>query len=830
MTLEEKAAFLTGKGAWETADFPSFDLRSMFLADGPHGVRRQVTEADDMGKIPSIPATCFPTAATMANSWNEALIEEMGELLGEEAKAQRVNVLLGPGTNMKRNPRCGRNFEYFSEDPYLAGKMAAAIIRGIQKNGISACVKHFAANNQELRRMANDSVIDERALREIYLTAFEIAVKEGGTKALMSSYNSVNGTYANENEHLLRDILRGEWGYTGMVVSDWSASNDRVAAVKAGSDLEMPSCKYGAEEVVKAVRDGKLDLKYVDECVGRLLDLYESTKIDDNAPTDFDVYEHNRFAKKCAEESIVLLENNGILPLPKNEKIALIGDFAENPRYQGAGSSIVNPTVLSRYVDRLLGDPAKSAPKNKEYDPGIVGGGKKEIKVVETYVEELVGYDLNVVGYEPGFDRYGKKDPKKAEAAMKLAETAETVLLFLGLDEVSEAEGMDRAHIRLNENQLELFRALKAAGKKIVVILSCGAPVELAELREADALVYACLSGQACADAVMDVLVGRVNPSGKLAETFPERYEDCPTAGTFPGTKRTSEYRESLFIGYRYYEKAEVKPAYPFGYGLSYTTFEYSGLEVTEEGVKFTLKNTGDRAGAEISELYVGKKDSALIRPVKELKGFRKTFLEAGESAEVQIPFDDKTFRYFNDLTDGWEIEGGTYEIYVGASIDDVRLQGTLEKTGTSDVIPYDLAELPSYASGKVQNVSAEEFEKLLGRPIPTGKYLFYTKNRMVIDDNCTVDDLRYSKRWAGRFCSWLVRFLTAFSRFFCIRCFESTLEIGIKHQPVRGIAKFLGFSRRQKEGMLRIFNGQLFKGLGMILFKPRKNRLQAEK
>ena len=823
MTLEEKAAFLTGLDFWQTRAYEAYGIESMFLSDGPHGLRKQAAAADHLGLNASVPATCFPTAATMANSWNEALGEQMGEALGEETRAGRVNMLLGPGTNMKRNPRCGRNFEYFSEDPYLAGKMAASYIRGIQKNGTSACIKHFAANNQELRRMANDSVIDERTLREIYLTAFEIAVQEAKPKAIMTSYNRVNGTYANENTHLLRDILRGEWGFEGVVVSDWAGSNDRVAAVKAGSDLEMPACKYGIEDVIKAVNEGTLDIAYVDECIGRLLDLYESTKIAEDAPKTFDIQAHNRLARKCAEDSIVLLQNNGVLPLANNVKIALVGDFAENPRYQGAGSSIVNPTVLSRMVDKPMVGKVKNAPKNKKYEQGVGSVGETEIKVVESYVEDMGDYNLDVIGYEQGFNRYGKKKNGLLKKAVALAEKADVALLFLGLDEVSEAEGLDREHIRINENQIELYRALKATGKKIVVVLSCGSCVELGFLKDADALVYACLSGQACADAVMNVLVGKVNPSGKLAETFPEKYEDCPTVNYFPGEKLNSVYKEGPFIGYRYYEKAGVKPAFPFGFGLSYTTFTYSDLKVDETGVSFRLTNTGDRAGAEVAQLYIGKKDSALIRPVKELKGFKKVFLQAGESAEVKIPFDDKSFRYFNTETNRWEVEGGEYEISICASIEDIRLTMVMKKEGSCAPAPYDLALFPSYASGKIQNVSDAEFEKLLGRKVPSGEYPFYKKKRMVIDENCTVCDLRYSKRWVGRFFSWGVRFGIGFFRAFGNKTMANTLVMGVLHQPVRGLAKFTGMTRRKMEALLLMFNGHFFKGFGRFITKGKK-------
>ncbi|MBQ9481544.1 MAG: glycoside hydrolase family 3 C-terminal domain-containing protein, partial [Clostridia bacterium] len=796
MSLEEKASVLTGKDFWQTKDFRELGIPSLFLADGPHGVRKQAATADHLGLNESIPATCFPTAAAMANGWNTALGEKMGEALGEEAAAQDVGVLLGPGLNMKRNPRCGRNFEYFSEDPYLAGKMAAAYVRGIQKNGVSACVKHFAANNQEINRMAIDSVVDERTLREIYLTAFEIAVKEGGTRSVMTSYNRVNGVYANENEHLLKDLLRGEWGFDGVIVSDWAGSNDRVASVKAGSDLEMPSCLYGIDDVVSAVKSGALDEREVDECVERILELVAFTEKKDNGKGGyFDVKEHNRLARKCAEDSIVLLRNDGVLPLKPHAKIAVIGDFAENPRYQGAGSSIVNPTVVSRYLG-VLSDKMTDVPKNKKYRQGVGTVKSAEIPVVETYTEDFYDYDLEVVGYEKGFDRYGKKKPSLIKKAVKLAKSADIVLLFIGLDEVSEAEGLDRKNIKLNENQTDLYRALRTTGKKIVAVLSCGCAVEIGEFADASALVYACLSGQACADAVLNVLVGKVNPSGKLAESFPEKYEDVPTANYFPGKGKTVEYREGPYIGYRYYATASVPVKFPFGFGLSYTAFEYSDLTVTDTGVRFCVKNAGKYDGAEISQLYIGKKDGAIFRPEKELKGFDKTFIKAGESAFINIPFDDKTFRYFNVATGAWEIEGGEYEVYVCASSDDVRLKHKITVTGTTDVLPYAKGRLPSYEAGAIASVADEEFSALLGREIPPSGYEFYKKNRMIMDENCTVSDLRYSRRWVGRAFSFMVRAAISFCRVFGMKTNANTLVMGVLYLPVRGLAKFGSMTR----------------------------------
>ena len=781
MTVRQKAELLTGKNFWQTKDFPALGVPSVFLADGPHGLRRQTAKADHLGLNKSIPATCFPTSATMANSWNEALGERMGRALGEEAASLGVNVLLGPGTNIKRNPRCGRNFEYFSEDPYLAGKMTASYVRGIQANGTSACVKHFAGNNQEERRMANDSVIDERTLREIYLTAFEIAVKEGGTRCIMSSYNKVNGVYADENTHLIRDILRGEWGFDGVITSDWGGTNDKVASVRAGSDLEMPSCKYGTDDLVKAVEGGELDVRYLDESVERVLRLIESTSAGEKGKP-FDREAHHDLARECAEESIVLMKNDGTLPLDNKVKVAVIGDFARNPRYQGAGSSIVNPTRL------------------------------------ETLLTSLDG--VNTIGYERGFHRYGKSRQRLTERAIRLAKRADVTLLCLGLDEVTEAEGLDRENIKIPQNQIELFKLIRVFSKKLVVLLSCGSAVETGFLRSANAILYGCLSGQAGASATANVLTGRVNPSGKLAETFPVRYGDCPSAKYFPGKQMTAEYREGPFVGYRYYDTAGVPVAYPFGHGLSYTRFEYSDLSASDGGVTFKIKNVGGRDGAEIAQLYVGKADSKIYRPVKELKGFKKVFVRSGESVTVTIDFDDKTFRYFDADTDKWEVEGGEYQLYIGASSADIRLKTTVRREGTLSNCPRSMPQLPSYFVGKVTDIGDEEFRALIGREIPKAGYDFYKKNRLTVHENSTVADLKYARGGTGRAFYRIIIFIIALMAKFGNKTTANTLTMGALHAPVRGLAKFGGMTRRQLEGLIVMFNGRFFKGLGMFMTK----------
>lgn len=792
LTLRQKADLLTGKGFWQTRDIEEAGIPSLFLSDGPHGLRKQAAKADHLGFNASIPATCFPTAAAMANSWDEALGEALGKALGEEAVAQGVNVILGPGACMKRNPRCGRNFEYFSEDPYLAGKMAAAYIRGIQKNGVAACVKHFACNSQEERRMVSDSVLDERTLREIYLTAFEIAVKEGKTYSIMSSYNKVNGTFADENEHLIRDILRGEWGFDGVVISDWAGCNNKVASTKAGSDLEMPSCKYGADDIVKAVESGALNIKFVDESVERIIALAKKTTAGKGEKT-FDTQAHHSLARKCAGESVVLLKNDGVLPLREGASVALIGDFAQIPRYQGAGSSVVNPTRL------------------------------------DSALTEIKNSGFKFAGYCKGFNRYGDSSKQLIKKALKLAERAEVVLLYLGLDEYSEVEGLDREHVKIPYNQTALFHALAATGKKIVVVLSCGSAVTTDWAQRANAIVYGGLSGQAGAGAALDVISGKINPSGKLAETFPTPYEPCASMHYFPGRQMTAEYREGIYIGYRYYDTAGVKVAYPFGYGLSYTTFEYSDLIIDESGATFTLTNAGERDGAEVAQLYIRKDSEDIFRPAKELKGFKKVFLKAGESKRVSIPFDDKTFRYFSVATDKWEIEGGEYGVLIASDSATIKLEGAISREGTTAIRPYAPEKLPSYFNGCAAVVSDEEFSTLLGRDIPKSGYDFYKKKRMVITENSTVADLRYSKRWVGRAFSGCVRFAIAFCKAFGLRTNANTLIMGVLHQPVRGLAKYGGMSRRKMEGLLEMFNGRFFKGLHMFLSKEKAAKKKTE-
>ena len=790
MTLEEKAAFLSGKGEWQTWDFERLGIPSMYCSDGPHGIRKQAGAGDHLGLNPSLPATCFPTAATMANSWDPALGEEIGRALGEEARVQDVHVVLGPGLNIKRSPLCGRNFEYFSEDLYLAGKMAAGYVRGIQSKGRYACPKHFAVNSQELRRMAMNAVVDERTLREIYLTGFEIAVKEGGAKALMTSYNQVNGTYSNENTHLLKDILREEWGYEGIVLTDWGGSNDHVKGVAAGSDLEMPTPGMdSARQIVKAVQENRIPEEAVDACVDRLLDaVLTLTGRQEEKPSEFDKEAHHALAKKAAAQSAVLLKNQeDILPLKPGTHVALIGDFAFEPRYQGAGSSMVNTIKLDK-MSELIG-----------------------------------GYDLTVVGMARGYKRDGEVDTVLEKEAVDLAQSVDVVLYCFGLDELSESEGVDRTHMRIPQNQITLLEAMARVNENIVGILSAGAVVEMPWHTSLKALLHGYLYGQAGAGAMLDIISGKVNPSGRLNETYPVRYEDTPAFKYFPSEERNSEYREALYVGYRYYDTAKVRVLYPFGFGLSYTEFQYRDLTVNPEGAEFTLTNTGNRDGAEVAQLYIGMKDGKVFRPAKELKGFQKVFLKAGESRRVHIPFDDKTFRYWNVRTDQWETEGGTYTIMIGASCLDIRLRTETEIEGTTDTYPYYTNRMPSYYSGLIGQVEDQEFQELLGYPIPSGKW----NGDLTVND--AICQMYYAKSPAARF---VYKKLTQMKKKSEDAGKPDLNILFIYNMPFRAIAKMTGgmVSMEMVEGIVTMVNGHLFRGLGHTIAGFFRNQRQNRK
>ena len=782
LNLEQKCALLSGDAVFTTRGYKNAGVPSITLSDGPHGLRKQAGAADHLGLNPSVPATCFPTAATVACSWDPALGEEIGAALGEEAAAQEVSVVLGPGLNMKRNPLCGRSFEYFSEDPYLAGKLAAGYIRGIQSKGVAACPKHFAVNSQETRRMASDSIVDERTLREIYLTGFEIAVKEGHPRSIMSSYNLVNGTYANENKHLLMEILRDEWGFDGAVITDWGGSNDHALGVKNGSTLEMPAPGGDSvRELLAAVESGKISESDIDARLSELLPLVFDTKAAlDAAPREFDAAAHHALARRAAAESLVLLKNEGsLLPLAAGSKVAVIGDFAKNPRYQGAGSSMVNSTQ----VDVLL--------------------------------DKLIDSELNVIGYQQGFDRHGKPDAALQKSACELATQADTVILCMGLDEIAESEGLDRSNLRLAQNQVDLLQAVAAVNPKIVVVLYSGSVVETPWLDNCQALLYAALGGQAGAGAVADALTGKVNPCGKLAETWPLAYADVPSAADFATRRKTVEYREGLYIGYRYFTTAEKAVRFPFGYGMSYTTFAYSDMAADEQGVSLTVTNTGSVAGTEIVQLYVAKKNSELFRPAKELKGFARVTLAPGEKQRVTIMLDDKAFRFWNVKANRWEIEGGEYELLVGASVEDIRLCEKISVHGTATVHPYEDVDLDCYYKGNVLSVSDADFEKLLGHPIPDGK----TK----IDRNLTLGELNHARSPLG----WLVWLVLTILLDVSYKRGKPDLNILFQYNmPLRALAKMTNgaISMGMVDGIVMELQGFWILGLVRVIYEAIKN------
>ena len=782
LSLEQKCALLSGGTVFTTRALPGKGIPAITLSDGPNGVRKQAGAADHLGLNPSVPATCFPTSATVANSWDPALGEAVGAAMGEEAAAQGVSVLLGPGLNIKRSPLCGRNFEYFSEDPYLSGKMAAAYVRGIQKNGIAACPKHFAVNSQELRRMASDSIVDERTLREIYLTGFEMVVKEAQPKTIMSAYNLINGTYANENAHLLMDILRRDWGFDGAVVTDWGGSNDHALGVKNGSTLEMPAPGGDAvRELMKAVQTGKITEADVDARLEELLELVFTTKAAvDAAPGKFDADAHHALARRAAAQSIVLLKNEtGLLPLAKGEKVAVIGDFAQTPRYQGAGSSAVNSIKVDSFLDCL----AESG--------------------------------LNSIGYAKGFDRQGKPDEALKAEAVLLAKNANVVLLCMGLDEIKESEGIDRADMKLAENQLELLAAVAAANPNVVVLLSAGSSLESGWVKDCKALVYGCLGGQAGAGALVEVLTGAQNPCGKLAETWARSYADTPARENFGGDGPTVEYREGLYVGYRYYDTAGVPTAFPFGYGLSYTSFAYSDLKADETGVTLTVTNTGSCAGAEVVQLYVAKPDAKVFRPVKELKGFTKVQLEAGESKTVTIALDDKAFRYWNVATDRWEVEGGSYQLLVGASSADIRLTAAVTVAGTGAPDPYAGKNLEHYRTAQVQNVPDAEFEALLGHAIP--------ENKVRIDRNMTLGEMGHGRSPIG----WLAAAVLGALLRRSIKKGKPDLNILFQYNmPLRALAKMTNgaISMGMVDGIVMELQGFWIIGLVRVIVEAVKN------
>lgn len=664
MTVEEKAEICSGASRWRTHSIERLEIPEIMMADGPHGLRKEPKEKESASMGESIKAICFPTASALACSWDRTLMSRMGEALGEESQSEDVNILLGPGVNIKRSPLCGRNFEYFSEDPLLASELAANYVKGVQSMGVGTSLKHFAANNQEHRRLTVDAQIDERTLREIYLSAFEKVVKEAQPWTVMCAYNQVNGTHASENKYLLTDVLKEEWGHEGFVVSDWGAVNYRDKGIEAGLELEMPSSHGdGKKAIVDAVENGSLSEESLDRAAERMLKIIFKAVESDRDDLNYNKDEHHQLAREIAAESMVLLKNkDSILPLTKDDKLGVVGSFAKKPRFQGGGSSNINPYQVDNAYAEL-----------------------------EKYTDQKLAY---AEGYSVESD---SNDSKLIKEAKELAEKVDKVLIFAGLPDRYESEGYDRDTLEMPPNQNHLIEELAEVNENIVVVLSNGSPVTMPWLKKAKGVLEAYLTGQAGGGAAADILFGHVNPSGKLAETFPQKLSDNPSYLFFPGEKDKVEYREGIFVGYRYYDSKEIEPLFPFGYGLSYTEFEYSDLQIEKNKItdqetlnlSLKVKNTGETYGKEIIQLYVSDPESTVIKPEKELKEFAKVELEPGQEKIVEFELAKRAFAYYNTEIDDWYVESGDYEILVGASSRDIRLKETVKVESTVE-LPYE--------------------------------------------------------------------------------------------------------------------------------------------
>ena len=793
MTLEEKASLCDGLSYWESQPIERLGIPAINLNDGPHGIRKKGDPGDtpkgEANLLKGVPAICFPTASATACSWDPDLMYRMGEALGEEALKEKVSVLLGPGTNIKRSPLCGRNFEYFSEDGLLAGEIAASFINGVQSKGIGTSLKHFAANNQETRRMTVNTVADERTLRETYLLPFEIAVKKAQPWTVMNSYNRLNGTYAAENKWLLTDVLRKDWGFKGIVVTDWGAENERVPGLVAGQELEMPtSSGEGTRLIVEAVKDGSLDEAVLDNAVDKLLDMILRAQAVRGEYT-YDSDAHHKLAREIASQCMVLMKNdNNLLPLKKDAKVALIGEMARTPRYQGAGSSLINPIKLDSAYETM-----------------------KEMGINATF---SAGYSLK------------KKCKNQAELlneAVQNAQNADVAVVFVGLTDEYETEGNDRKHIDIPPVHNTLVEEVLKANPNTVVVLSGGASVKMPWANKVPAILNMFLTGQAGGSAVCDVMFGDVNPSGKLSETYPVALEDNSSFNYFPGTSVSVEYREGVYVGYKYYDTANKEVAFPFGFGLSYTTFEYSDIKVSADKIKdtdtvtvsFKVKNTGAVDGAEVAQLYVNDVESTIYRPVKELRGFKKVFLKAGEEKEVEITLDKRAFAYYNVNIGDWHVESGDFKILVGASSRDIRLEATVfvESTVEAEVPDYKTTA-PSYYGADIMNVPASEFEAVYGKPLPPSQR---DKSQPLTILN-TLEDAEDGK-WGGRLVRLLRKLLGT----------ESMAGAIALQTPIKNFISmsFSIFSPAMAEGLLVILNeDKMAKGLGMI-FKGLPNALK---
>ncbi len=758
MTLKEKIALCSGANFWQTKAMEQHGIPSLFMCDGPHGLRKQENVGDMLGINESRPATCFPAAVTTGMSWDVALMERIGWAIGKEASACDVGLVLGPGANIKRDPKCGRNFEYISEDPYVTGKMAAGLIRGLQENGTAASLKHFACNQQETSRFNSDSILDERTLWEIYLTGFEIAVKEGKPGTVMCSYPKINGVHASDHKELLTDILRTEWGFEGMVVTDWGAMNDRIEGFRAGCDLNMPGgSDYMEAEVLEAVQSGKLPEEAVNTSARRVLELVFRQW---QAET-FREEEHHALAREAAEAGAVLLKNEGnLLPLKKEQKIALIGHMAKHPRYQGAGSSHINPfRVVSA---------AEAMPD---------------------------------CAYASGCDEQGNTTDSLLAEAVAAAKAAEIAVLFVGLPGKYESEGFDRDTLQMPAGHLRLIGEVSKVNPNTVVVLTCGAVVECPWADSVKAILYMGLPGQAGGEAIANLLYGKVNVSGKLTESWPYSYADCPTAGCY-GTK-DAQYREGVYVGYRYYDKAGISVRWPFGFGLSYTSFAYSDLRVDGDRVAVTVTNTGAVPGAEVVQLYIAPHTAGIHRPVKELKGFHKVFLQPGEAATVEFALDDRSFAVWQN---GWKVPAGSYDILVG------NLSAEIQKAGIS--VPAPAWQPGSWYEAPKGTPTQETWEAMLGRKyvetVPTKGQFTMDNSVMEMKDHSLIMKIMFkategvvAKGFGGK------------------KDYENPefrmMMAASAGGPLRGMQISGGIKGGLMRGLLHMANGHYFKGIKTI-------------
>lgn len=781
LTLEEKASLCSGLTYWLTKPIDRLGIPSVWMSDGPHGMRKEKQSAGTNIMQESETSTCFPTAVTTASSWNEELLEKVGETIADEAKALKVTTVLGPGINIKRSPLCGRNFEYMSEDPFLTGRLGAAFVHGVQKEKVGVSLKHFCANNQEFNRMCIDTIVDERAFREIYLSAFEHIVKTEQPTTIMSSYNKVDGEYVGENKRLVNDILREEWGFKGIIVSDWGAVNDRIKGIKAGMDLEMPGNNgMNDKHIVEAVKNGALDEKDLDKCVLRMIKFAFECKENEGKGYSIDFKAHHEVARKAAEESAVLLKNNdSLLPLERNESVAVIGALAKNLRYQGAGSSHINPPKTVSFVEAM-----------------------KKAGQSFTYAE---GYKLKGDGYSK----------KLIEEACKAAKGKKAVLVFVGLTDAFESEGFDRKHISMPKSHGILIEELSKVNENIAVVLSCGSPVKMDEWEcKAKSILNLYLGGQAGGEAAYNLIYGKVNPSGKLAETFPFNNEDNVVHKYFPMGPRNVQYRESIFVGYRFFDKAKKTVQYPFGHGLSYTKFEYSGIKLNKKKIKgteklsvtFKIKNVGDRDGAEVAQVYVCPPESTIFKADRELKGFKKIFLEKGEEKKVTIELDERAFAYYNVNINDWHIESGEYKIIVAASSRDSRLYASVEvetDKPEAEVPDYRKSAPIYYNVDSMASIPDKQFEAVLGKAVPyNGEY---KKGELTI--NCSLKQVSCSP-----FGKVLYGVLTNGAKVVALTAENpEMITESIKTMPLRSFSGFTGglVSQESVDGILDLCNGK---------------------